>query len=62
MTEDRLARIHREYKEECIALGKYKPLTEEELAREQARWKAECQRPPKKQATRRKHPPKGHAD
>jgi hypothetical protein len=61
MTEDRLAKIHREWREQCIKVGKYRPITNEELDREQARWKAECNRPPRK-TTARKHPPKGHAD
>lgn len=47
MTEDQLSRIHREFREECIRLGTYRPITDAEIAKEEARWKTECQRPPK---------------
>lgn len=59
--EDPLSRTHREYREACIRNGTYRPITQEELDREVARWKAKCKEigPVKR---RRKHPPKGTAD
>jgi hypothetical protein len=59
--EDALARIHREYREECIRNGTYRPFTEAELAKEIDRWKAKCKEVNMK-AKRRKNPPKGTAD
>lgn len=43
-SEDPLARIHREYREECQRLGTYKPIPHEELRAIEARWKAEARR------------------
>jgi hypothetical protein len=43
-------------------MGTYKPITQEELDREQARWRAEFNRKPAEPKRKRKHPPKGHAD
>lgn len=60
--EDPLARIHREYRDQCILLGKYRPFSEEELRQAEARHKALCSRPPVVQKRKRKHPPKGTAD
>ena len=62
MTEDPLARIHRRYREQCIRMGTYKPITQEELDREVARWRAICSKKPAVPARKRKYPPKGHAD
>jgi hypothetical protein len=39
ISEDPLARIHREYREQCIAAGTYRPMTESELERVEQRWK-----------------------
>lgn len=61
MTEDPLVRMHREYREQCIRQGTYRPVTQGELDRGIARWKAECSRPPRK-VRKRKHQPKGTAD
>jgi hypothetical protein len=60
--EDPLARIHREYREQCIKNGTYKGIDPASVEREIARWKKEATRPPRKTNSRRKHPPKGHAD
>lgn len=62
MTEDPLAKIHRLWREQCIKNGTYRPITQQELDREEARWKAECNRTLRKQPRKRRHPPKGHAD
>jgi hypothetical protein len=61
MTEDILARIHREYRQRCSDAGFLKPFTDEEMTRAIDRWKAECNRLPEKKKRRRKNP-KGHAD
>lgn len=55
------ARMHREYREQCIKNGTYRPLAEEELRRGISKWKAECERLPKPRGRRRKNP-KGTAD
>jgi hypothetical protein len=60
--EDALAKIHREYREECIKLGTYRGVDPQSVEREIARWQKECNRPERKLARKRKHPPKGHAD
>lgn len=43
--EDRLTAIHRKFRQACIDSGTYRPITEEELEREIARWRAEASRP-----------------
>lgn len=63
MTEDPLAKIHREWREKCVKDGTYRGIDPKCVEREVARWRAECARPPKPQKGRkRKHPPKGYAD
>lgn len=59
--EDPLARVHREYREECMKAGTYKGIDPRAVEREVARWRAECERKPNPPGKRRK-PPKGHAD
>jgi predicted TIM-barrel fold metal-dependent hydrolase len=60
--EDALARIHREYRDECIKLGVYRGIDPKAVEREIERWKKECSRPPRRPDRKRKHPPVGHAD
>jgi hypothetical protein len=61
VNEDPLARIHRKWRERCIRDGVYRGINPADIAREEARWKAECNRPPRP-GRKRKYPPKGHAD
>lgn len=56
MTEDRLARMHREYREQCIAAGVYRPFTDEELERANQRWKETASRQPTRITSRKRNP------
>lgn len=60
MSDDPLARIHREYRKKCAEAGFLRPFTDEEMSRAVDKWKAECSRLPEKK--RRRKNPKGHAD
>jgi hypothetical protein len=42
--EDPLARIHREYRQQCKEWGTYRPLTESQMAGFAVRWRQESQR------------------
>ena len=57
-----LAKIHREYREECIRMGTYKGIDPRSVYREMARHRAECNRPPRTGVKRPKKPPRGTAD
>lgn len=56
MPEDPLARMHREYREQCIAAGVYRPFTDEELERANQRWKEIATSQPTRTASRKRNP------
>lgn len=60
--EDPLAKLHRDYRQQCQAWGTYRPLTDEQIKDIDARWRQESARKlaasqakPRTRSGRRRH-------